>query len=81
MPLHREHAARQLPPGDFVRFFRRPLASGVIAVIGVDRRGTLRIQSIRFDGERFTPDQARVWLVRNAFEAEVEAAQDRARRA
>lgn len=74
MPHRTEHAARQLPPEQFVRFFRRPLAPGVVAVIGVDLHGRLRIQSVRLRSERFTPDQARAWLARNGFEAAIEPA-------
>jgi hypothetical protein len=74
MPLRTEHAARQLPPDGFVRFFRRPLAPGVVAVIGVDLHGRLRIQSVRLRSERFTPEEAQAWLSGNGFEAGIEPA-------
>jgi hypothetical protein len=76
MPLHNEHAARQLPPEQFVRFFRKYLANGVAAIFGVDATGRARIQSIRFDKHLFTPAEARSWLARNRFRIDLEPARE-----
>ncbi|HUJ25381.1 MAG TPA: hypothetical protein VLW85_05150 [Myxococcales bacterium] len=74
MPLRNEHAARQLPPEMFVRFFRKFLARGVAAIMGVEASGRPRIQSVRFDKRVFTPEQARLWLFRNGFHTGLEEA-------
>ncbi len=76
MPLRNEHAARQRPPDEFVRFFRKYLTLGVAAVMGVDGKGKARIQSIRFDKHFFTPDAARMWLARHGFRTAVEEARE-----
>ncbi len=74
MPFRNEHAARQLEPAGFVRFARKRLALGVSAILGIDARGVSHIQSVRFDKDRFTPEEARRWLQQHGFRTELEPA-------
>lgn len=72
-----EHAARQHPPTDYIRFRRKALPgfpAGVEAIVGVRRAvdkgprgGRTEIQSLRFDSSRWTPARARAWLRENGF--------------
>lgn len=62
-----EHAARQVDPGDFVRFNRvkgteRGFPAGIDLIFGIRRDNTSAIQSVRFDREKWTPTQAKKWL-------------------
>jgi len=76
VPFRTEHAARQLPPERFVRFARKQLAPGVSVILGIDENGTSHVQSLRFDKVRYSPAEARAWLQRHGFRAELEEAQD-----
>lgn len=76
MPFQKEHAARQLDPGSFVRFARKRLAPGVSAILGIDAQGTSHVQSVRFEKDQFTPAEARGWLARHGFRTELEEARD-----
>jgi hypothetical protein len=76
MPLQKEHAARQLAPGQFVRFARKRLAPGISAILGIDAQGTSHVQSVRFEKDLFTPAEARGWLARHGFNTELEEARE-----
>jgi hypothetical protein len=56
-----EHAIRIKDPSGYVRFRRKPLAPGVVGIIGFKRGGGSEIQALRFDPDKFTMAQARAW--------------------
>lgn len=64
MPYPNEHAARLKDPAQYERFRREndKFGEGIHAIWGIKADGTVELQAIRFDKERFTPEQARKWL-------------------
>ena len=63
-PYPNEHAARQTDPGKYKRFARQKDkgGDGVDFIFGITADGKTELQSIRFDKDKFTPEQARKWL-------------------
>jgi len=63
-PYPNEHAARLIDPGEFDRFRRENGAGGegVDFIYGIKEGEPVRLQAIRFDAERFTPEEAKAWL-------------------
>ena len=70
-PYPNEHAARLIDPGEFDRFRRENGAGGegVDFIYGIKTGEPVRLQAIRFDAERFTPEQAKTWLSNHNHEA------------
>jgi hypothetical protein len=69
-----EHAARQANPASFDTIRRKELTSGVTALIGF-KGDKSEIESIRFDSDKFTEEEARKWLTEHDFStAKFEAA-------
>jgi len=68
-PYPNEHAARIEDPEQFDNFRRKnnEFKTGIHAIHGIKGNERL-IQSIRFDSDMFTPDEAKAWLERNEFE-------------
>jgi len=68
-PYPNEHAARIEDPEQFDTFRRKnnEFKSGIHVIHGIKDNERL-IQSIRFDSDMFTPDEAKAWLERNEFE-------------
>jgi 2'-5' RNA ligase len=72
-PFANQHAARQRDPDAFIAstFRRKNIAEGVDVIVGKlksDPRGGMVVQTYRFDASKFTPAQARKWLVENETE-------------
>jgi hypothetical protein len=63
MPFPSEHAARQLPPGNFDKFRREndKGGAGVHFIFGI-KDGKSSVQSVRFDKSKFTVAEAKAWL-------------------
>lgn len=76
MPFPNEHAARQLPPGDFTKFRRSRLGfpKGISAIVGIRSNGKTAVQSLRFDRTKWTAAQARSWLKDHGFKSGLEVA-------
>lgn len=76
MPYPNEHAARQLPPGNFTRFRRSRLSlpKGISAIIGIRSNGKTAIQSFRFNTKNWTVESARNWLKKHGYKTTIEAA-------
>ena len=70
-PYPNEHAARLIDPGEFDRFRRENDAggAGVDFIYGIKEGEPVKLQAIRFDAERFTPEQAKAWLSDHDHEA------------
>jgi HK97 family phage major capsid protein len=68
-PYPNEHAARIEDPEDFDYFRRKnnEFKNGIHAIHGINDEKRL-IQSIRFDKDKYTVDEAKDWLERNDFE-------------
>jgi HK97 family phage major capsid protein len=68
-PYPNEHAARIEDPEQFETFRRKnnEFKQGIHVIHGIKDNERL-IQSIRFDSDMFTPDEAKAWLERNKFE-------------
>ena len=68
-PYPNEHAARIEEPEQFDRFRRKnnEFKPGIHVIHGIKDDERL-IQSIRFDSDTYTPDEAKAWLERNDFE-------------
>lgn len=64
MPFPDEHSARLQPPSKYIRFRRGDdeFGVGIDVIWGVTEDGTVGLQAIRFDADRFTPAEARAWL-------------------
>jgi len=64
MPYPNEHAARLKEPSRYVRFRREndKFGPGIHAIWGITSDGTVELQAIRFDADKFTAAQARAWL-------------------
>lgn len=77
-PYSNEHAARQREPSTFVEgsFRRKSIAAGVDLILGRLRGGdgSMQVQAVRFDRERFTPAQARRWLAEHDYKTTLEPA-------
>lgn len=67
MPFPNEHAARIQSPEGFERFRRQQLRDGVDAILGI-KNNKSTVQSIRFDKDKFTENEAMAWLRENDFE-------------
>jgi hypothetical protein len=76
VPFPNEHAARQLPPGNFIKFRRSNLKfpKGISAIIGIKSNGKTAIQSLRFDRKIWTVPKAREWLKSHNFKTTIEEA-------
>ena len=63
-PLPNEHAARMADPKQFdkVRRQNNKFGDGVHAIWGVTADGKMVLQSIHFDKDKFTPEEAKKWL-------------------
>jgi len=68
-PYVAEHAARITDPAQYDGFRRmqNELGDGIHIIIGL-KDGTSELQSIRFDKEKWSADDARAWLSDNGFE-------------
>lgn len=86
MPYPSEHSARLKDPSAFdPKSFRRvngKFGAGVDVIFGKLKggKGTMVIQTIRFDAKRFTPAQVRTWLKDHKYSASVEAASGEAKK-
>jgi len=62
-PYTKEHAARLKDPDDYQGFRRmnNELGTGIHIILGL-KDGSSEIQSIRFDKDKFTADEAKAWL-------------------
>ena len=65
-PYPNEHAARMTDPDQYDELRRENNAGGegVDFIYGI-KEGESEIQAVRFDAQRFTPDEARQWLTDN----------------
>ena len=63
MPFPNEHAARLEPPSKYEKFRREndKFGPGIHAVFGITKAGKAELQSIHFDKNKFTPEQAKAW--------------------
>lgn len=63
-PYPNEHAARINNPDKYVEFARDndEFGSGIHVIYGILEDRSSEVQSIRFDSEKFTPDEAKAWL-------------------
>ena len=68
-PYPNEHAARIEDPEQFDSFRRKnnEFKTGIHVIHGIKDNERL-VQSIRFDSDMYTPEEAKAWLERNEFE-------------
>ena len=68
-PYPNEHAARIEDPEQFDSFRRKnnEFKNGIHVIHGIKDNERL-VQSIRFDSDMYTPEEAKAWLERNEFE-------------
>lgn len=68
-PYPNEHAARLKDPAQFDEFRREANAggNGIDFIYGI-KDNESEIQSIRFDADQYTEDQAKTWLIQHDFE-------------
>lgn len=64
MPYPNEHAARINNPDKYAKLRREndKFGKGIDVIWGVKDSGTTEVQAIRFDKEKFSPEQAKKWL-------------------
>lgn len=65
MPYPNEHAARMMDPKEMMSSSMRSkmLAPGIRAIMGKkEMDGPMMMQAIRFDKDKFTPEQAKKWM-------------------
>jgi hypothetical protein len=71
MPYSHEHAAEQTPVAKCDKFRRENDKFGPgVDVIWCVKGGKADVQSIRFDAEKFTPEEARAWLKKHDYSAD-----------
>lgn len=75
MPYPNEHAAKQTDETEFKSHYRQRASDGISFIFGV-LDGVSRLVSIRADREKWTPQSFKIWLERNNYRDEVEAATD-----
>jgi len=70
MPFLNQHSGRLKDPGQFQTFRRKNLEAGIDAIIGFKKKGDQHseIQAIRFEKDKFTPDEAKKWLKDHDFQ-------------
>lgn len=63
MPYPNEHAARIHEPSKYVRMRREnnKFGDGIHVIWGVPKSGATEVQAIRFDSDKFTPEEAKKW--------------------
>ena len=71
MPLPNEHAARQHEPGDYTKFRRVNNGGAGVAFIYGIKNGKSEVQSVRFDKDKFTLEQAKKWLAEHKYNTNV----------
>lgn len=71
MPFPNEHAARLVDPEKFGKLRREndKFGKGIHAIWGVKEDGTVELQAVRFDKERFTVAEAKAWLKEQGMKA------------
>lgn len=64
MPYSGEHSARINPPGKYARMRRQnnKFGAGIHVIFGILPEGGSEVQAIRFDSDKFTPEEAKEWL-------------------
>ena len=64
MPYKHEHSCRKIDPKKFKSFTRTndKFGTGIHAIWGKNPGGSVQLQAIRFDKEKFTVAQAKKWL-------------------
>jgi len=70
MPYPGEHAARIKDPAGFDRFRREndKFGTGIDVIWGITTDGTTEAQSIRFNADKFTPEEAKKWCADHDYE-------------
>lgn len=76
MPYIKEHAVRLRSPDRFERFRREndALGDGIDVIWGIDADGKAHMQALRFDAERYNPEQVREWLRKHKMHGDLEPA-------
>jgi len=69
MPYSKEHAARIEDRKKYARFRRKndEFADGIDVIYGITKDGTAEVESIHFDADKFSADEARKWLKDNNY--------------
>jgi HK97 family phage prohead protease len=69
-PYPNEHAARLIDPVEFETFRREndAFGEGVDAIYGIKADGSVELQAIRFDAERWSVQDAQMWLDENGYD-------------
>ena len=70
VPYPNEHAARQGDPASYARFAGRKNDAGgpgIDFIFGVRKDGKTEVQSIRFNAQKYSPEQAKKWLADHNF--------------
>lgn len=64
MPFPMEHAARINDPGKYKEFRREKnkMGPGIDVIWGVPMKGPVEIQAIRFNKDKYTPEETKAWL-------------------
>jgi len=75
-PYPTEHANRLNTPDKYERFRRDndAFGEGVDAIYGVTGDGTVELQAIRFNADKFSPAEARAWLKEHDYPDNLEEA-------
>ena len=75
-PYPNEHASRQTDPDKYKRFARQKDkgGDGIDFIFGITEDGKTELQSIRFDKNKYTPEQAKKWLKDHGMKENLEEA-------
>lgn len=71
MPYPSEIAIRMKDPGQYNRFIRKNLDTGVDAIIGFKSGSGSEVQALRFDKTRFSVAEARKWASSHGFKSPI----------
>uniref|UniRef100_A0A6M3KSJ8 Putative prohead protease n=1 Tax=viral metagenome TaxID=1070528 RepID=A0A6M3KSJ8_9ZZZZ len=77
-PYPTEHANRLQDPDKYTKFRRNndEFGEGVHAIYGITSDGTVELQSLRFDADKFNTDECKKWLKEHNYPENIEAAKE-----
>lgn len=66
MPFRNEHSIRVKDPGQYKKFRRKNITAGIDAILGI-KEGKSEVQALRFDKDKFSPEEAQTWAKKHGY--------------
>lgn len=82
MPFPKEHSSRQNDPDKYIRIRREndKFGSGIDVIWGVKSDGSVEVQAIRFDKNKYSPSEVKEWLKNHDYKTSIEQATEKKER-